>query len=366
MATISKRSRTNKDGQSVEFYEARVNRGGGIALSKSFPSKKEAASWAREIESQIDKGRKTFALKAEKISVYDALADYAKEKDLEGKDLHIVQQVAHDLREKKVGSLTHKTLEEWMETLAKTPISQPENRKKFHPLYNGKSRAAKCYAPGSIRKFYFVLKKGLEWHARENNYLLPQFLFDVDDLPSAWDKPRERRLEAGEWEKLQEAAKTGRENRELWPHVLIILVETGCRVGELVKAKVEHVSIENRSWHVPPESAKTKSSVREIPLSLVAIESFETLMSGKKEEDLVLGGRWRDSNSIGHSFKWLCHRAKIDGLHVHDLRHEALSRLTEKNKLNIIQIMSMSGHSDPRTLARYNKLRPHDIAKLLD
>jgi integrase len=89
------------------------------------------------------------------------------------------------------------------------------------------------------------------------------------------------------------------------------------------------------------------------------------LVRGKKPEDRIIGV-WRDSNSLGHSFKWLCHRAGIEGLHVHDLRHEGISRVVEKNRLNLIETMSMTGHSDPRTLKRYSNLRPSSIAEKLD
>ena len=50
-------------------------------------------------------------------------------------------------------------------------------------------------------------------------------------------------------------------------------------------------------------------------------------------------------------------------LHWHDLRHEATSRLAEK--LQMHELMKVTGHSDSKMLARYYHPKAEDLAKKL-
>jgi integrase len=48
------------------------------------------------------------------------------------------------------------------------------------------------------------------------------------------------------------------------------------------------------------------------------------------------------------------------GLHFHDLRHEATSRLFEKN-LNTMEVACITGHKTLSMLMRYTHLRPESL-----
>jgi integrase len=61
------------------------------------------------------------------------------------------------------------------------------------------------------------------------------------------------------------------------------------------------------------------------------------------------------------AFRNACARANITGLRFHDLRHAATSRLATKLP-NVIELMAVTGHSDPRMLARYYHVKPEDLA----
>ena len=47
-------------------------------------------------------------------------------------------------------------------------------------------------------------------------------------------------------------------------------------------------------------------------------------------------------------------------LRIHDLRHEAISRLFEKG-LSVAEVALISGHRDVRQLFRYTHLRAEDL-----
>ena len=50
--------------------------------------------------------------------------------------------------------------------------------------------------------------------------------------------------------------------------------------------------------------------------------------------------------------------------HLHDLCHEATSRLFEKG-LNPVEVATITGPKDPRMLMRYTHLRAEDLAQKL-
>ena len=59
-----------------------------------------------------------------------------------------------------------------------------------------------------------------------------------------------------------------------------------------------------------------------------------------------------------------CRRAGIEGLHFHDLRHEATSRLAERLP-NLIELAAVTGDKNLRMLRRYYHPRATDLAKKL-
>jgi integrase len=78
------------------------------------------------------------------------------------------------------------------------------------------------------------------------------------------------------------------------------------------------------------------------------------------------GGHLSDSNVLAAGFRRICHRASIDNLRFHDLRHEATSRFFEKGRLSDMEIMKITGHTEYSTLERYVKLRPSVLAAKMD
>ena len=68
-------------------------------------------------------------------------------------------------------------------------------------------------------------------------------------------------------------------------------------------------------------------------------------------------------SAVVQAWKRACRRAGIEGLTFHDLRHEATSRLAQK--LPMQDLMKITGHKDPRMLARYYHPRIEDLARRL-
>ena len=76
---------------------------------------------------------------------------------------------------------------------------------------------------------------------------------------------RNRRLEDGEFERLEEAAKQTK-NPHIWP-IVIFAIETGMRRGEILGLHWKHVDLDRRIAYLPPTK---NGSSREVPLSTKA------------------------------------------------------------------------------------------------
>ena len=78
---------------------------------------------------------------------------------------------------------------------------------------------------------------------------------------------RHRRIEDGEFDRLEEAARQTK-NPHIWP-IIIFAIETGMRRGEILGLEWEHVDLDRRIAFLP----LTKSgSSREVPLSTEATQ----------------------------------------------------------------------------------------------
>ena len=166
---------------------------------------------------------------------------------------------------------------------------------------------------------------------------------------------RSRRLEDGEFERLEEAAKQTK-NPYIWP-VIIFAIETGMRRGEILGLKWEHVDLDRRIAYLP---LTKNGSSREVPLSTKAAQ----VLARQQQRNNTPSPFPVTPNGFRLAWERLRSRAGLSDLRFHDLRHEAISRFFELG-LNIPEVAVISGHKDPRMLSRYTHLKAeHLIQKL--
>lgn len=67
------------------------------------------------------------------------------------------------------------------------------------------------------------------------------------------------------------------------------------------------------------------------------------------------------ADSVKQAFHTACLKLRIEDLHFHDLRHDAISRLFEHG-LDIPRVALVSGHKTWKNLARYTHLKPSDLS----
>ena len=162
---------------------------------------------------------------------------------------------------------------------------------------------------------------------------------------------RNRRLEDGEFERLEEAAKQTK-NPHIWP-IITFAIETGMRRGEILGLRWEHVDLDRRIAYLP---LTKNGSSREVPLSTKAAE----VLIRQRQRNDTPSPFPVTSNGLRLAWERLRRRAGLSDLRFHDLRHEAISRFFELG-LNIPEVAVISGHRDPRMLFRYTHLRADEL-----
>jgi integrase len=162
---------------------------------------------------------------------------------------------------------------------------------------------------------------------------------------------RDRRLHPGEEAKLLAyCADTG--NLRLAASITLC-IETAMRRSELVGLKWSEVNRGTRMVYL--DDTKNGES-RTVPLSSRALAAVDTLPEAFGL--LVIG--YPHPDTLTWHFVRACKACGIEGLRLHDLRHEATSRLFEKG-FNIMEVSTITGHKSLSMLKRYTHLKPSTL-----
>lgn len=350
-------------------YEVRIHRRGHPSFSKSFRQMSEARAWANEIEGKIDGGI-SVDRKASKTKILDVCESFAKSyitprtsTPINSQERLRLQTIVHDLGEYSVAVLTHDMVKRYISNLLTTVIPPDPRRKKIHRLYQGSK--TRTYAPATVRKIYYQLKKVLEWHSREHGYQLDPHIFQGQAIPNAWAGVRSRRLEDGEELLLYLSADAGYDHKAESIRIIGFALETAMRAQEILLATWADLNLESSTLFIPKANTKT-STARHIPLSSMAKSILREQMAVRTNNENRIFPSFSDSDHLSKHFRRICHRANIDDLKFHDLRHEATSRFFERGRLSDMEIMKITGHTQYSTLQRYANLRSSDLVSKMD
>jgi integrase len=307
-------------------FQVRVRRQGHPTLTRTFGTQADAKEWATFQERQADRGELGPSRKElETITLADLVTRYRNEV-VPGKRHGVTDTFALNL------FLKHSICKKTLATL--TPVDFTAYR----------DERLKGISPASVRRHLTPIRHMFR-HAQEVWQLpLPQNPLVGAKVLNA-DKRRERRLREDEESRLIEAGKKTR-NKLIIPIVRFAL-ETAMRRGEILSLRWRDID-EQRATATLLETKNGHSRV--IPLTDRALDILRSVGPEKRQEN----GRVFPvaANALRLSWGRLTKRAKIDDLHFHDLRHEAVSRLFELG-LTVPEVASISGHRDMRMLFRY-------------
>ena len=138
------------------------------------------------------------------------------------------------------------------------------------------------------------------------------------------------------------------------PHlrsILIIALNSGCRLGEILNLKWDQVDVKTRTLRIE----RTKNNkIRMIPINTPLFVEFERISSSRDSSEYVFLNpeTVKPFGSIKTAFKAACRRAGIEGLRLHDARHTFASRLIAKG-IDLITIKDLLGHGSVRITEKY-------------
>jgi len=141
-------------------------------------------------------------------------------------------------------------------------------------------------------------------------------------------------------------------------NLLIVLADTGARLGEVVGLEVQDVDLEKGALHIRPNGIrglKTKTSVRTIPLSERCKESLEGIMLGLPLTAPIFEKYARPRGSDGASAMLMKHLRKViedPKVTIHSLRHRMKDELRNSGCPESLS-REILGHAQPGVAANY-------------
>lgn len=332
MATIRKRGKK---------WQVMVRRDGYPCLSKTLTARADAHAWARDTERAVDRGElPTNVGDLKKGTVGVLLRRYSEQitprkKGAEAERYRIGSMLRHEFAETPLNRLTSSAIADYRDMRLRVVSSD------------------------SVRRELVILHHCLEIARKDWGVPIIENPVSRVTKPTP-SKPRTRRLEAGEGAVLIEALSDCR--NPLVKEVFLFALYTGMRRGEVLSLVWKNVDLTDRTAHLPDTK---NGEERTVPLSPSAAQ----LLAARKQ---ALSTPYDPSQAVfpitGNAMRLAWERAKartgIEDLRFHDLRHEAISRFFEIG-LNVPEVSLISGHKDPRMLARYTQLRAADISRKL-
>ena len=317
--------------KSQGIWRVRIRQLGIPHISKVFPRKKDAQQWAIQTERALQLG---LLSPDHDCCLGDLLDRYANEITSKKKSAPSELDRIHKICRHSIAAIR-------LSQLSSNDIAKYRDDR------------LKTVSGTTVVKDLLLISHAIKIAQREWGFRLASNPVDNVTKPSV-NKPRDRRLEDGEEEKLLKAC---RESSNHWFLPLVqVAIETGMRRGELLSLTWDNVHLD-KSWVHLPITKNGES--RDVPLSAKARDIVSSLprdISGKVFPIHVeaLKSLWRRG----------MRRADLHDLHFHDLRHEATSRFFELG-LNVVEVAAITGHKDLKMLQRYTHLRAEDLARKL-
>lgn len=321
-------------------WKAQVRRKGYPNQYATFRTKKDAQVWARQIENEMDRGVFVSRSKTERTTLGEVIQRYREEVLPSKRGKHFAPAL--------------KVIEASLGDYSLAALSS-------EAIGNYKRARLKTVSSETVRKEINLLSRLIDLAGKEWGLPLPANPCAMVSRPEP-GKARERRLEGDEYERLLVACEPR------MAALVKVAIETAARLGELLSVRWVDVDLAKRVMiirGIDGRGTKNDDAFRAVPLSSLAIKAFNEL----KILPLSIDGRvfywWKASDSFSKTWRRICERAGIEGLRFHDLRHEATSRLFEKDVFDAMEVASITGHKTLQMLKRYTHLRAEDLAKKL-
>ena len=175
------------------------------------------------------------------------------------------------------------------------------------------------------------------------------------------DNTTQRFLSAEETQRLVATLDQPR-HRRLKPIVLLLLL-TGARRGEVLKARFAEFDLDQRVWRIP----KSKSGrPRTVPLSQAAVDLLRELQTEARGPFVCPNPQMgRPFVQVHYAWKRVCRDAGLQDLRMHDLRHSFASFLVNNGR-TLYEVQCILGHHTIGITERYAHLAHESLLDAAD
>lgn len=381
MATI----REKEKGQ----WHAQVRRTGWPARTETFRTRKDAEAWARDVESQMDRGIFVDRSAGERTTFGEIIKSYIKEvtekrpgeasRAAEKSRLERFMRDEPKLCAYAVAHLRPEHFEDYRDRRLTQTVTRgkpggrgqyrPEKmkpgrfRKDGTPRANAAPKAPpkppKKVKPGTVKRELTVLKRVID-HKKRKLGLLTNPINTEDVKRPVVNDERNVRLED---EQIDALIQECYQSKNPWVGPIVdFAFEVGPRRGNLLRLKWIDVDLKERS--ILLHGVKNSRNPEEIIDVLVGLSprAIEILKALPRSLD----GRVFPitANALKSAFNRARHKLGLDHYRFHDIRHELISSLIEAGWSDT-EVMAQSAHRDPKSLQRYANLRKKHIADKL-
>lgn len=329
-------------------FRARITRKGQPTISKSFKTEYDAHKWVRQVEVQLELGIYQEQPKKKLIRHDISFPDAA--------DRYISSHVIHKLNHRTEAGILGLISKRWGLRKLSSIQKQDVLMLKEELIRSGRAASTVNHYINAISQLFQVAVN--EWEFKLANPTL-----GIKRMSEPQGRMKRLLPDA------EQTLLTYSSNTSILPisSIIVIAIETGMRSSEILSMRWEDIDLINR--RVLLRHTKNGDS-RIVPLTSRARKELEQLATNKKTEMVFPYCRWQ----VRRQFMRAVNKAKLahtglqnpfTGLRFHDLRHEALSRLSDKG-LNVIELAHISGHRTLSMLRRYTHPNHETLLNKLD
>lgn len=344
------------------------------ALWATFDTEEQAANYAAQLEGLLAQGIVPAALlerstpSREVWTVTRCIVEYQRHNAIALSESKVLDTVQPSVANLSTGYLNYDWAEAWIRSMKRELNLSPST------IHHRQGALARCF-DWMVRKHPDImaqnplrlLKRGFATYTPDD----VAYLATKGKVPKVSEE-RDRRLEAGEEEKIR----TALVGRPVELTFFTLALETAMRMRECYTLDLMQLNLEQRTIYL---DRSKNGDRRQVPLSNPVITALAEHLTNEGAAIKKRSGRlfpyWDGNKSVkaldiatrdlSRLFALTFDAAGTPDLHFHDLRHEATCRLYEKTKLPDVLIARITGHRDLRQLKRYASLRGCDLAQHL-
>ena len=169
---------------------------------------------------------------------------------------------------------------------------------------------------------------------------------------------KERYLTKEEAKRLLEAINQTQQNIHL-KYIIPMLILTGARRGEVLKAKHEDFNLNQLCWTIPTSKSGKK---RVLPITPQLLELYKSIPKDDTPYLFASAKSKKPYVTIYVSWNSARTRAGLKDLRMHDLRHSFASALVNSGR-SLYEVQTLLGHSTSKMTQRYAHLSNENLMK---